>query len=51
MTSPKSEGNNGGKILKLNKYFIWNFIAILFELEKYAFFKIAFLGHEMFTLF
>ena len=46
MTSPKSEGNIGGKILKLNKYFIWNFIAILIELEKYAFFKIAFLGQK-----
>ena len=42
MTSPKAEGNIGGLILKLNKYFIWNIIAILFELEKYAFFKIVF---------
>ena len=46
MSSPKSKGNIGRKILKLNKYFIWNFIAILFELEKYAFFKIAFLGQK-----
>ena len=29
-------------MLKSNKYFVW----ILFELEKYAFFKIAFLGQE-----
>ena len=29
-------------MLKSNKYFIWIFIAILFGLEKYAFFKIAF---------
>ena len=33
-------------MLKSNKYSIWIFIAILFELEKYAFFKIAFLGQE-----
>ena len=33
-------------MLKSNKFFIWNFIAILFELEKYAYFKIAFLGQE-----
>ena len=33
-------------MLKSNKKFIWDFIAILFELEKYAFFKIAFLGQE-----
>ena len=33
-------------MLKSNKYFIWTFIAILFELEKYAFFKIAFLGQK-----
>ena len=33
-------------MLKSNKYFIWIFITILFELEKYAFFKIAFLGQE-----
>ena len=46
MTSPKSEGNIGGKISKLNKYFIWNFIAILFEVEKYALFKIAILGQK-----
>ena len=37
MTSSK-ERNIGGEILKSNKYFI----CILFELEKYAFLKIAF---------
>ena len=30
-----------GKILKSNKYFIRSFIAILFELGKNAFFRIA----------
>ena len=39
MTSPKSDGNIGVKILKLNIYFIWNFIAILFELEKICIFQ------------
>ena len=33
-------------MLKSNKYFIWILFVILFELEKYAFFKIAFLGQE-----
>ena len=42
----QNKGNIGGKMLKLNKYLIWDFIAILFELEKYAFFKIAFLGQK-----
>ena len=32
-------------MLKSNKYFIWILFEILFELEKYAYFKIAFLGH------
>ena len=40
MTSP-NKINIGGKILKTNKYFIWTFIAILFELGKIVFFKIA----------
>ena len=33
-------------MLKSNKLFYLDFIAILFELEKYAFFKISFLGQE-----
>ena len=41
MTSSKRE-EYWRKTLKSNKYFICDFIAILFELEKYAFFKIAF---------
>ena len=32
------------KMLKSNKYFYLDFIAILFKLEKYAFFKIKFLA-------
>ena len=41
MTSP-NKWNIRGKILKSNKNFIRSFIAILFELEKNVFFKIAF---------
>ena len=33
-------------MLKSNKCSYLDFIAILFELEKYAFFKIAFLGQK-----
>ena len=33
-------------MLKSNNNFILDFIAILFELEKYAFFKIAFFRPE-----
>ena len=47
----QKERNIGGKILKSNKYFIRILFAILFELEKYAFLKIPFLGQKMFTLF
>ena len=49
MTSSK-EWNIGGIFLKSNKYFIWILFAILFELEKHAYLKIAFLGQKMFTL-
>ena len=45
MTSSK-ERNIGEEILKSNLYFIWILFAILFELEKYAFLKIAFLGQK-----
>ena len=31
-------------MLKSNKLFIWILFSILFELEKYAFFKIAFIA-------
>ena len=41
MTSSK-ERNIGGEILKSNLYLIWILFAILFELQKYAFLKIAF---------
>ena len=34
-------------MLKSNKWFYLDFIAILFELEKYTFFKIAFLGQNV----
>ena len=33
-------------MLKSNKLIYLDFVAILFELEKYAFLKIAFLGQE-----
>ena len=33
-------------MLKSNKYFIWICFDILFELEKYAFFKNCILGQE-----
>ena len=42
----QNKRNIGGKMLKSNKYFIWDLIPILFELEKYAFSKIAFLGQK-----
>ena len=45
MTSSK-ERNIGEEILKSNYYFIRILFAILFELEKYAFLKIAFLGQK-----
>ena len=44
------KGNIGEEILKSNKYFIWILFANLFELEKYAFSKIAFLGQKNFHL-
>ena len=50
MTSSK-ERNIGEEILKSNLYFICILFVILFEWENYAFLKIAFLGHKMFTLF
>ena len=45
MTSSK-ERNIGGIFLKSNIYFIWILFEILFEFEKYAFLKIAFLGQN-----
>ena len=45
MTSSKRE-EYWRNFLKSNKYFIWILFEILFELEKYAFFKIAFLGQK-----
>ena len=45
MTSSKRE-EYWRKNLKSNKYFIWILSEILFELEKYAFLKIAFLGQK-----
>ena len=50
MTSSK-ERNIGEEILKSKLYFIGILFVILFELENYAFLKIAFLGQKMFTLF
>ena len=46
MTSPNQRGILEERFLKSNKYFIWVLFEILFELEKYAFLKIAFLGQK-----
>ena len=45
MTSSNSE-NIGERILKIKLWFFLCLFATLFELEKYAFFKIAFLGQK-----
>ena len=42
----QNKRNIVGKMLKSNKNFISILFAILFELEKYAFFRIAFLGQK-----